>query len=229
MRSLLLSLVLLTFIACSPARKYRQLPDVLAWENNIRHLEHLDSSEIHPANAILFTGSSSIRLWSTLAHDMAPYPVIQRGYGGAKLSDFAVYAERIIYPHTCRAIVLFIANDITGNEEDKSPDEVARLFHYILKIIRNKFPDTPVFWIAVTPTALRWNAWPEITKAGKQIEQLCRKKENTYFIRTDYAFLNTLQQPREELFLSDSLHLNAQGYAVWTDLIRKELSTVLGY
>jgi hypothetical protein len=115
MRSLLLFLVLLTFIACSPARKYRQLPDVLAWENNIRHLEQLDSSEIHPANAILFTGSSSIRLWSTLAHDMAPYPVIQRGYGGAKLSDFAVYAERIVI-HPCR-LLYFIIMTLPGTKD----------------------------------------------------------------------------------------------------------------
>ena len=56
---------------------------------------------------------------------MAPYPVIQRGYGGARLSDFAVYADRIISPHPCRAIVLFVANDITGSKSDKSPREVA--------------------------------------------------------------------------------------------------------
>jgi hypothetical protein len=229
MRFVFLPLLLVTILACSPLRMYQQLPEVRSWEDDIRLLEHLDSIETHPENAILFAGSSSIRLWSTLSQDMDPYPVIQRGYGGAKLSDFAVYAERIIYPHSCSAIVLFIANDITGNEGDKSPEEVVRLFSHLLKTIRKKYTDTPVFWIAVTPTPLRWNAWPQITEANKMIEQLCLQHKNTYFIRTELDFLNAAQLPREELFLPDSLHLNTQGYALWTEIIRKELAAVLGY
>lgn len=229
MRFVFLPLILVTILACSPLRIYQQLPEVRSWEDDIRLLEHLDSIETHPQNAILFAGSSSIRLWSTLSQDMDPYPVIQRGYGGAKLSDFAVYAERIIYPHSCSAIVLFIANDITGNAGDKSPEEVVRLFSHVLKTIRKKYTDTPVFWIAVTPTPLRWNAWPQITEANKMIEQLCLQHKNTYFIPTESDFLNAAQLPREELFLPDSLHLNTQGYALWTEIIRKELAAVLGY
>ncbi len=229
MRFVFLPLLLVAVLACSPLRIYQQLPEVKSWEDDIRLLEHLDSIETHPENAILFAGSSSIRLWSTLSQDMDPYPVIQRGYGGAKLSDFAVYAERIIYPHSCSAIVLFIANDITGNEGDKSPEEVVRLFSHVLKTIRKKYKDTPVFWIAITPTPLRWNAWPQITEANKMIGQLCQQHKNTYFIRTELDFLNAAQLPREELFLPDSLHLNTQGYALWTKIIRKELSAVLEY
>ena len=97
-------------------------------------------------------GSSSIRLWETLQEDMAPYPVIQRGYGGARLSDFAVYAERILHPHENSGIVLFIANDIAGTENDKTPREVLGLFKNVVKTIRKKFPDTAVFWIGITPT-----------------------------------------------------------------------------
>src|SRR5512139_715640 len=85
--------------SCTPVRVYQQLPSVISWEQDIKAFEHLDSVETYTTEAILFAGSSSIRLWSTLAVDMAPYPVIQRGYGGAKLSDFAVYVDRIVYPH----------------------------------------------------------------------------------------------------------------------------------
>ena len=109
-------------LSCSPVKKYQDLPEVLAWENDIQKFEQLDKSEKYSQDAILFAGSSSIRLWTTLESDMSPYPVIQRGYGGARLSDFAVYADRIIAPHPCRAIVIFIANDITGSEADKSPE-----------------------------------------------------------------------------------------------------------
>lgn len=118
-------ILLLLLVSCSPLRKYQDLPEVKAWETEIVKFEVSDRKETYPNDAILFAGSSSIKLWSTLAEDMSPYPVIQRGFGGSRLSDLAVYAERIFKPHPCRAIVLFVANDISGSDRDKSPDEVA--------------------------------------------------------------------------------------------------------
>ncbi len=221
---LLLSILILS---CSPVKKYETLPEVKAWDNDIRKFEQLDKSEIYPDNAIFFAGSSSIRLWTTLAKDMAPYPVIQRGYGGAKLSDFAVYAKRIFDPHKCRAIVIFIANDIMATPQDKSPDEVAALFRNVLKTIRSTHPVTPVFWIAVTPTASRWKVWPQIQTANSKIQKICEDQKNTYFIKTDYAFLNDKGLPIEEYFRNDKLHLTEKGYAIWTGIIKKELDRVL--
>jgi hypothetical protein len=219
--------VFFVLFSCSPVRIYQQLPEVRSWEEEIRKFEHLDSLENYPRDAILFVGSSSIRLWSTLTRDMYPYPVIQRGYGGAKLSDLSVYAERIIYPHPCRAIVLFVANDISGSDDDKEPGEVVGLFRSVLKTIRKKFPDTPVFWIAITPTVLRWQVWPQIAKVNEGIRKVCEKNDHVYFIKTDYAFLDNNAQPDTTLFQPDRLHLNEEGYTVWTKIIRKSLSEVL--
>ena len=196
MRRYLLLLVSFVVLSCSPIRKYQTLPEVQTWENDIQKFEQLDKSETYSKDAILFAGSSSILLWSTLEKDMAPYTVIQRGYGGAKLSDFVVYAGRIFDPHPCKAIVIFIANDISGSNQDKSPQEVAGLFRNVLKTIRKTHPDTPVFWIAITPTASRWKVWPEIKKANNLIKDICGNQNNTYFIQTDFAFLNESGQPR---------------------------------
>ena len=171
----LLFLIASFFFSCSPLKKYENLPEVLAWENDIQKFEQSDKKFEYSKDAIMFAGSSSIRLWSTIEKDMAPFPVIQRGYGGAKLSDFAVYADRILYPHQCRAIVLFLGNDIIGSDQDKSTRDVEQLFRYTLKIIRKKYPETPVFWIAVTPTPSRWEAWPRIKEAGRLIEEVCNK------------------------------------------------------
>jgi hypothetical protein len=225
MRRILILGLLYAFI-CFPS--IAQSPETSVWEKDIRKFEHLDSVETYPANAVLFAGSSSIRLWSTLASDMAPYPVIQRGYGGARLSDFSIFTARIIFPHPCSAIVLFVANDITGSETDKTPEEVRDLFLKVLNTIREKFPDTPVFWIAITPTSLRWKAWPQIEKANKLIQKACKKNKNTHFISTTSVFLNSSGLPKDELFRPDHLHLNEEGYKVWTGVIKKELERVIG-
>jgi hypothetical protein len=227
MRRNIVLLISFILLSCSPIRKYQNLPEVRSWENDIQKFEQLDKSDKYPQDAILFAGSSSIRFWTSLEKDMVPYHVIQRGYGGAKLSDFAVYADRIFDPHQCRAIVLFIANDITGSSQDKTPENVAALFRNVLKTIRKTHPVTPVFWISITPTVLRWKVWPEIEKANSLIKEICDKKKNTYFIKTDFAFLSENGLPKDELFRDDKLHLTEKGYAVWTEIIKKELNNIL--
>lgn len=221
----LLSVIFLMFLL--PAAGQEPVADIAVWEPDIRKFEQLDSVQRYSPSSVLFVGSSSIRLWATLADDMVPYEVIQRGYGGAKLDDLLYYAERIIYPHQFRAVVLFIANDITGNEKDKTPDEVQHLAGEVISVIRAKYPEEPVFYISTTPTSQRWEVWPLIKEANDKIEQLCKSHPNLYFINTETAFLyNGL--PADSLFLGDRLHLNGEGYRLWRDLIKNELDRVLG-
>lgn len=227
MNKLILSVLLLISVSCCPVRKYADLPEVKSWETEIEKFEKLDKAETYPENAILFAGSSSIRLWEGLAADMEPYPVIQRGYGGAKLSDLDVYADRIVRPHPCSAIVIFVANDISQTDNDKSPEEVASLYSYLIKTIRKSHPVTPIFWIAVTPTPSRWKVWPEIKKANSLIEKKCDPDKNTYFIKTDFAFLNEEGLPVAKYFRNDNLHLSEDGYKVWKEIIKSELNKVL--
>jgi len=222
------AVVLIILTCCSPVKEYLELQEVTKWEPDIAQFEALDKTETYPDDAILFGGSSSIRLWSTLAEDMAPYHVIQRGYGGSKLSDYAVYADRIFSPHKCSALVLFVANDITGSATDKSPEEAKELFGYIHHKFRKYNPGAPVFFIEITPNWRRWKAWPQIEECNETIKEWCENHSKTYFIETESAFLGTDEKPRQEFFRADSLHLNSEGYKVWNRIIKGELEAVLG-
>jgi len=228
-KTLILSQVLIPaiLISCSPLKQFRNLPEVRAWEPEIAKFDSLNNIVKYPDDAVLFAGSSSIRLWTTLADDMSPYSVIQRGYGGAKLSDFAVYAKRIFSPLKCSALVLFVANDITGSNTDKSPEEVRRLFSIIHRTFRKDHPGVPVFYVAVTPTLLRWKAWPQISRGNELVKKWCENHPETYFISTDTAFLDKSGEPKAELFRNDRLHLNEEGYMVWSEIIKGELDRVL--
>ena len=219
---------LIVLTSCSPVKEYLELQEVTKWEPDIAKFEALDKTETYPDDAILFAGSSSIRLWSSLAADMAPYSVIQRGYGGSKLSDYSVYADRIFSPHKCSALVLFVANDITGSNSDKSPEEVKKLFRYIHNKFRKYNPGAPVFYIEITPTWRRWQAWPEIKSCNETIKRWCESKPNTFYIETASAFLDRDGKPRQEYFRADSLHLNSDGYKVWNKIIKGEVEAVLG-
>ena len=226
MRRLFLLLVPI-FLQCasSPLAKYET--SALSWEPDIRQFETMDRNEADPDESILFVGSSSIRLWSTIREDMAPYPVIQRGFGGSKLSDVAWYAERIIYPHRFRALVLFVANDITGSADDRSLEETTALFRHIVKTVRKKFRSEPVFFIEITPTNSRWSAWPRISKANRLIEKECGREPGCHFIRTSKYFMGADGRPNDGLFMDDRLHLNQEGYRLWSKLIKDALDSEL--
>ena len=226
-RLLLSSILLAGFLAsCNVSRKYTA-EATKNWEKDILKFEQQDKSEKDPANAILFAGSSSIRLWSTLKEDVAPYPVIQRGFGGSKFSDLAVYAKRIIYPHQFKALVIFEANDITGSKTDKTPAEVVKLFRNIVKTVRKKYADQPIFLFEITPTKSRWAVWPTVKQTNQMLKETCSKLHNTFFIETASAYLNKDGEPRNELFIKDMLHQNHEGYIIWGDLAKKKLDEVL--
>ncbi len=195
------------------------------WENDILKFEQLDSTETYAPDALLFVGSSSIRMWNSIAADMAPYNVIQRGFGGSKLSDLVVYTRRIVSPHSCSAVILFVANDIVGNKDDKHPEEVAALFKQVVDTIRQSHPQTPVFWIETTATPSRWHVWEQASKANELIRQSCNRSSNTYFIKTRDLFLNKEGLPDSSLFVKDMLHLNEKGYEVWREIIKKEVES----
>ncbi len=198
------------------------------WEETIQAMESRDETEKHPADAILFIGSSSIRLWETIDEDMAPYPSIQRGFGGSRFSDVAVYAERLIQPHSYRALVLFVGNDVSGKETDATPDQVAGWFQRVVAVSRAHNSEAPVFCIGVTPTMSRWKAWPRIQEMNAALQAACAADASLHFIPTASAYLNANGEPRPELFREDQLHLTTLGYQIWAAIIKSHLDGVLG-
>jgi lysophospholipase L1-like esterase len=212
--------------APDPLLKYRAKA-IEKWEAEIKKLEALDNQQEKAESPILFIGSSSIRMWKDLAADMQPWRVLNRGFGGAKFTDLAVFVDRLVSPHHCKAIVIFVANDIVGKPEDRTPEEVAELFKYIVGRIRKTHPDQPVFLIAVTPTPSRFQAWPQIQLANAQLEEVCRHEANLHFIATEKQYLDDQGQPIEKYFIDDKLHQNREGYVLWGSIIKRKLEEVL--
>lgn len=220
-----LSLILL-LTHCAPNLKPYQ-EKAKSWEKEVAQLEIKDKTESYPENALLCIGSSSFRLWKSIQEDMAPYTCINRGYGGAKFTDLAFYTDRLIAPHSYQGVMVFVANDITGAEDDLTPQEVVTWFQRVEKTIRKKSPQTPIFLIEITPTESRWKVWNQIQEANTLLKAYCDKKKNLHFISTASAFLGPDGQPLSELFIQDRLHLNPKGYAVWAKQLKAGLAPVV--
>ncbi len=197
--------------------------EILKWEADISLFDSLNLVEHSDANTLLVAGSSSVRIWDSIHKDLAPYQVMQRGYGGAKMADFSYYAPRIIKAQQFKAIVVFVANDIAGVESDKSPKEVFRLFKDLVKQVRKRNSATPLCWIEVTPTPKRWDVSREIQEASGLIEAYCGKHDDLHFISTFDQYITTEGIPDSTFFRKDMLHLNSSGYQNWAGIIKSSL------
>lgn len=197
------------------------------WQKEIQVIEERNAAEIYPDDSVLFIGSSSIRLWDTIAEDMAPYTAIGRGYGGARYSDLAVFAKRLITPHRYRAVVMFVANDVVGKPDDRTPEEVERLARYVCDVSREHQPEAPVFIVEITPTASRFKHWSKICAVNAKLREIALTTPGIHFIATAEHYLDDDKRPRDELFRKDRLHQNEAGYALWTRLIKQRLDEVL--
>ena len=200
------------------------------WEDEIKKLEVLDKKETYSNQAVLFIGSSSIRLWKSIEEDLDTYEPIKRGYGGAHYYDIIHFTNRLVSPHKVKAIAIFVANDITGKENginnqtvnrDLSPKEVLRLVKFVTKEIRKSHEKVPVFFIETTPTSKRWKVWDKISKANDLIENYTSKSENLYYINTRSFYIGSDGMPNDSLFVKDKLHLNREGYKLWGKIIKE--------
>ena len=196
-----------------------------AWEKDIAALEQQTLAAAPPGDAVLFVGSSSIRLWKTLAEDMAPIPVIQHGFGGAKINDVVHYVDRLVNRWNPQRVVIFVGtNDINGNAEHHlAPGYIGERLTALLDAIFAANPASEVFYIAITPTLLSWDKFDSVQRANTIAAAVCETYDNATFIATEDLFLNAAGEPDEALFVFDGLHLNAQGYARWTSRIKPYL------
>ena len=230
MKYLIYLVFLLSNLSCSPLLKYSQ--SNRQFEEEVSFLESLDFKEKAGEKDVLFIGSSSIRLWDNIQVDMYPYSSIKRGYGGAHFYDLIHFSERLVKNHSPKAILIFVANDITGSNDltnivgDLSPNEVKKLFRYNYKLIRSIHKHIPIFLIETTPTPKRWKVWNKILQANKKLERFCKKVPNLYFISTRDKFIGTDGLPIQSFFLSDELHLNVDGYKLWSSVIKSKLIEV---
>ncbi len=195
------------------------------WEDDVSQLVAKNDQQLAGPDDLLFVGSSSIRLWDSIEEDMSGHQVVRRGYGGARYSDLAIYLERILDGHKPKALIYFVANDISGDEtRDISPEEVGRLTLFVAETSRRKFPNTPIYFIQITPTPKRWHVWNKIAEANRCIQETTRSVDNCRFIFTQSYFLDPhTHEPIAELFREDRLHLNDKGYDLWAEAIKKGL------
>ncbi len=219
LRRALAALVLLGLAALVVA--VRQDPP---FEDEIRRFEASDRANPPAPGAVLFTGSSSIRLWSSLAEDFPGYRTLNRGFGGSQIADSVRLVDRTVFPYKPRAIVFFAGtNDLAAG---KSPETALADFNAFVTKVRDRLPNVPIAYIAISPAPSRWNNIANVRRANELIRVYCGYR-GLRFIDTYASFLTPEGGPRPELYVADQLHLRPAGYAIWREQVGQALREML--
>lgn len=191
------------------------------WEKEVAAFEATDRRNRPRPGGIVFVGSSTIRLWKTLAQDFPGLGVLNRGFGGSQMADSARLADRIILPYRPRQVVVFAgSNDIAAG---KSPRQVAADFLDLVRQIRSAAPQTRIALIEITSSPSRWEQRGRVVEANAILQRLCARN-GAAFIPVRAKLLGADGAPRPELFIADRLHLNADGYRLLADAVRPFLA-----
>ena len=189
------------------------------FEKEIQAFEESDRLHPPPANAILFVGSSTIRLWSTLTNDFADWPVINRGFGGSHIPDVTAYASRIIFSYNPRTIV-FYAGDNDLADGHPAAQVVADYQEFTVQV-HARLPRAKVLFLAIKPSLKRWQLHEQALAVNHAIASLPHSWLG--FIDVYPPMLGEDGRPRPEFYQEDGLHMTPAGYAIWTRLIRPRL------
>lgn len=198
------------------------------WESEIEAFEAEDAARPPEPGLILFTGSSSIRLWDTLEEDMAPLRVLNRGFGGAHMSHVVHFADRVITPYTPRALVIYVGDNDIG--AGKTPEAVVADFEALVAHVRANQPELPIYYITIKPSRLRWEQWPTMEETNARIARIAATdpKIGVLDISSPMLERGRGEAPPSELFWIDGLHLTQEGYAIWAEVVRTRLLADLG-
>ena len=187
------------------------------WEPEIKKFEATDRQNPAPKNAVLFIGSSSIQQWKSLADDFPGIKVINRGFGGSEIADSTFFVDRIVIPYRPKMVLLYAGdNDLASG---RTPQQVFEDYKAFVERVHRKLPNTRIAFISIKPSPSRASLLQSMKEANGLIKAYATHARRLVYIDVFTPMLSKDGYPRPELFGPDRLHMNSEGYRLWTSVI----------
>ena len=190
------------------------------YEAEVRQLEVKLNTLPAASDRVVFYGSSSIRLWTTLAQDFPQINTLNIGFGGSTLAACAWFFERLVVPANPTSLVFYAGDNDLG--DGRHPEEIYLFFCAFAEKMRRSFPTVPVSFLSIKISPARWNMVDQIRYANQLIADETDKRVGYQYIDMTTPLLGTNGQPRREFFEADGLHLSPAGYRVWQQVIQQQ-------
>jgi len=189
--------------------------------NEVDSLSKLRTREDTISRVVLFTGSSSIRLWSDVGDYFPGLVIINTGFGGSHMSDLLFFLDELVLKYKPDQVIIYEGdNDLASG---KRSVEIIEDAEKIVERINNFLPGIKIAFISPKPSLDRWNLKKKYEKLNKHLRRYADKEDNVDFIDIWSVMLDEKKEPVKNLFLEDGLHMNKSGYYLWAGEIEKFL------
>jgi lysophospholipase L1-like esterase len=176
-------------------------------------------SAVNKKKVILFTGSSSIRMWKDLKSYYPSHNVLNRGFGGSQMKDLLFFFDKLIQPYKPKMIFIYEGdNDLASK---RSPEVILAEADSLLKLIRSKVAKkVKVAFIAAKPSLARWEMKDQYVQFNAKLKAWTETKKNVVFVDVWTPMLDANGEVQKDLFIEDGLHMNKKGYDIWARVIQ---------
>lgn len=195
------------------------------YEEEVRGLE----ARIRTCNLsapVVFYGSSTMRLWETLAQDLRSDDLLNLAFGGSTLEACVWFFERLPVAAKARSLVLYAGDNDLG--DGRSPGQVVDSFLALVAKLKTHLPDIPFGFISVKPSPSRLPLIDSMRQTNAAVQGMLGLLPNAYFIDVFSAMLDETGRPVAGYYQPDGLHLSPAGYRQWADVIDKHRSRIFG-
>ena len=196
---------------------------ILRYQNDINKYQKENKRLSNRSCDVLFLGSSSINLWDTIYEDFAPLKLIRRSYGGATLRDMIYNYATIAKGYNPKAIVLYVENDLGSHKEGVNAVKCFDLFRIFIAKLKKEYPNTPLFVVSLKPSQHKADQLKDQLIVNTLLEQNATQQQYTYIDITKVMY-DEEGNLRTDIFKEDNLHMNAEGYKLWTAIIKPLLT-----
>ncbi|HZB14453.1 MAG TPA: SGNH/GDSL hydrolase family protein [Chryseolinea sp.] len=170
-------------------------------------------------NLVLFTGSSSIRLWKDLNAAFPKHNVLNMGFGGSEMADLLYFTDKLIVPFHPKQIFIYEGdNDLSVG---RTAEQIIASADSILLLVRQHLPEAEVIFISPKPSLKRWELKAKYEDFNKKLRAWTSKKRNVRFADVWTPMLDRNGNVMQDIFIADGLHLNEKGYSIWASALKK--------
>ncbi|MGI9547560.1 MAG: GDSL-type esterase/lipase family protein [Flavobacteriaceae bacterium] len=168
--------------------------------------------------SLVFTGSSSIRLWENLQDYFPQHQIINTGFGGSQTTDLLVYLEELVLKYEPAKVFIYEGdNDI--NDKVK-PVKIIKITKEVITQIKKTGRTTSIVLISAKPSIKRWHLRRKYRRFNRKLEKLSKTDPLLEFANVWDPMLER-RKLKEDLFIEDGLHMNLKGYEIWYEVISK--------
>lgn len=200
------------------------LEKVPRYEAAFKAFEAADRASPPAPGGILFVGSSIFTQWKTVAEQLKPLPVLNRGFGGSRTADLLARFDQLVPRYAPKVIVYYCgSNDVRAGPVPEAPAAIFARFREFAERAQQALPGVRMVFVTITRSPDRVPRWEQVDHYNALARAWCESHAGHTFVDINPLLVDASGHPRMDLFRADKLHFHPPAY----ELLAARLKSVL--